>query len=94
MNSYIEEYFELTGRPIATMTVDEYIKLKSITGIATEVDNRPKEAVKQVAGIEQSISKENAVKTPKATKQTQNTKDISNTDKKAAALSMLRSVEG
>lgn len=27
---HIEEYFNLTGRPIATMTVDEYIKLISI----------------------------------------------------------------
>lgn len=30
-NSFIKEYFELTGRPISTMTVEEYVCFKKAT---------------------------------------------------------------
>lgn len=93
MNS-IEEYFALTGRPIATMTVDEYIKLKSVENVASNIVNVapvtapvefnvPLEAAKEPVKAEPSIKPNN--KAPKPVK---------SEDRKNMALMMLRSIDG
>ncbi|MBO4847207.1 MAG: hypothetical protein J5525_13055 [Lachnospiraceae bacterium] len=108
MNPLIEEFFKITGRPISTMTVDEYIKLNEAymssnrvctplnTALNTEHESKPK-GNSPSERITQP--KNNFPEPAKKAEVKNNVKPIQSKtgpkqDKQAIALQMMRSVEG
>ena len=84
MEHIINEYFKLTGRPIATMTVSEYLEFQSFCNDTKVITPQTSEPVKISVHEEKTESVHKPVTVPaKAEKSRKNT-----------ALEMLKSVNG
>lgn len=107
VNDFIKDYFNLTGRPISTMTVEEYIAFQSLadkknisTSIIKEERNNSNEASESTPNrsnkasvIDKTIISSND--TPIAVyKAKTEPSSASSEDKKNMALAMLQSVQG
>ena len=94
MTDHINEFFKITGRPISTMTVDEYIKLISIDRPSGErVYETPLDTSDIVKDtVTPVISVENKSVSP--FEETKVSKTVDTKDKREMALSLLKGVKG
>ena len=92
LNSLINEYFSITGRPISTMTVDEYIKFAEKASLGVMNTNSSRQVVETENKVEyiesRHVTPVNKKPEPVAIEKTGEKKRTNN------ALSLMQSISG
>lgn len=97
-NQYIQDYFSLTGRPISTMTVEEYIAFQTMPCIGNMIqpqsDFIPQITLSDTKSEDSVLSPQNITNITHAHKKESSEQSKNPDDKINNAMRMLKSVKG